>query len=249
MPIKSIHALRYSLVGMFLGCGAPVGLLFVQLVAEPERTIVEIISSQLLSYIYITISTTVVLGMFGAILGQKEDLLVAHSQRDAVTGLFNRGALNSYLESEVRRTQRYDHPLSLLLIDVDKLKDINDEFGHQAGDWALVAVAEGIKRSIRTTDFAGRFGGDEFTIVAPSTTLQHAMELGDRVRKNILEVGEKLENPNGCPCPTVSVGISAGGGKGQENGDQLTSSTLIAQADQALYSAKEKGRDRVERYQ
>src|SRR6185503_16026373 len=119
------------------------------------------LASELAVYVYLTVSTTVAFSVFGWIIGRKSDRLDTMSLSDALTGLGNRRQLDRRVREELARAARYHTPLALLLIDVDRLKDINDRGGHQAGDHALKQVAEAIAATARRTDSAARFGGDE----------------------------------------------------------------------------------------
>ncbi len=110
------------------------------------------------------------------------------STTDSLTGLCNRRALTETLHYEIERAQRYDTDLSLILCDVDKFKPINDTYGHAAGDAALQAVSEALKTSLRTTDILGRYGGDEFMIILPETSLAGAKMLAEKVRLAVSEI-------------------------------------------------------------
>lgn len=155
------------------------------------------------------------------------------SVTDAMTGLHNRLKLDSSLTEELQRAQRYGHPLCLILFDIDNFKLVNDTFGHQAGDTVIVAVADTVRSNVRATDIAGRWGGEEFLVICPDTTLQGACDLAERIRKAITaqdfgEIGRK----------TCSFGVAmyhAGMNKDE----------LLGHADTALYAAKREGRDRI----
>ena len=152
---------------------------------------------------------------------------------DALPRLYNRLKLDTTLSTEVERANRYGHQLSLILFDVDNFKQVNDTYGHQAGDAVLIAIAEIVRTVVRTIDIAGRWGGEEFLIICPDTDLQGAAELAERLRHAIAQhdfgtVGHK----------TSSFGVSLH----QRN---ATLDELLAQADRALYRAKESGRNCV----
>jgi diguanylate cyclase (GGDEF)-like protein len=154
------------------------------------------------------------------------------SLTDALTGVGNRAAFDERLAEEVYRAMRYGSALSLLLIDVDRFKDFNDQFGHQAGDAALRSVAEAL-RCARPSDFLARYGGEEFAVILPTTTRDGASILAERMRKAVAIAA----------CPhrplTVSIGsstLAAGCTDG---------AALVAAADKALYAAKQGGRNRV----
>lgn len=156
------------------------------------------------------------------------------SVTDRLTGLFNRHKLDVSFVDELRRADRYKRPLSIILFDIDHFKSVNDTFGHQVGDDILVTMADIIRRNIRDTDIAGRWGGEEFLLLCPETNKSGVVRLAEKLR-TILEahafpvVGQK----------TASFGVvtvEAGGDAHQ----------LLARADQALYKAKESGRNRIE---
>ena len=151
---------------------------------------------------------------------------------DALTGLANRRQLDFALGREVARTVRTKEPLSVALIDIDHFKDINDTFGHVAGDEVLREVAGALARSVRDVDLVSRYGGEEFAIVLPNCASAGALVVIERVRAAVASVG-------GVAKVTVSAGIATGAGEGTE-GD-----SLIAAADEALYESKRAGRDRA----
>ncbi|MBI4040800.1 MAG: diguanylate cyclase [Deltaproteobacteria bacterium] len=158
--------------------------------------------------------------------------------KDPLTGFYNRYALKEILKKEIDRAKRYHRHLSLLMIDVDYFKSINDEFGHLVGDTILEEIADILKASVRKTDVLSRFGGEEFAVILPETTIGHATMLAERIRKKIEEhnytpwIGNKKI--------TVSIGIS-----NYHTPDQKSDLVLIHSADQALYAAKKEGRNKV----
>lgn len=158
--------------------------------------------------------------------------------KDPLTGLYNRYFFKDMLRSEIDRARRYDRHLSLLMIDIDYFKKINDLFGHLIGDHVLVELAEILKISFRKTDIITRFGGEEFAIILPETTIGHATMLAERIRKKIehYDYSHLIKHE---PL-TVSIGISNYHTPGQKN-----DITLIHSADKALYAAKKEGRNKV----
>ena len=131
-----------------------------------------------LAYAYLLVATLVMMTVLGWIVGRKEDLLGRLSTTDPLTGLANRRRLRAAFADELNRAARYETPLSLLLIDLDRLKDINDRHGHADGDRALQLVAEALRRSCRATDLAARYGGDEFVVLAVNTPANEARVAG-----------------------------------------------------------------------
>lgn len=160
------------------------------------------------------------------------------STTDSLTGLLNRRALTDTLNHEIDRAQRYDSDLSLLLCDVDKFKKINDTYGHAAGDRALQAVAESLKNTIRKADILGRYGGDEFMIILPETSLDGAKNIAEKIRLFASESDVALPG-KGRIRLTLSIGV-AGCCTPLDDID-----TLVSLADTALYTSKEGGRNRV----
>lgn len=156
------------------------------------------------------------------------------SIKDQLTGLYNRRKVDEVLMYELDRSKRYSSSLSLLLVDIDHFKKVNDNFGHSVGDSVLKEFAKILLEDKRSTDFIGRWGGEEFVIILPNTTIENAVLIGERVRKTT----EKKEFST-VKKVTVSVGITT-----YEEEDSLDS--LFDKADNALYRAKRGGRNRVE---
>ncbi|MFW5812571.1 MAG: GGDEF domain-containing protein [Alkalispirochaetaceae bacterium] len=165
---------------------------------------------------------------------QYEDL---HQQAttDGLTGAYNRRYFDEFLASELSRAHRYGHPLSVLLLDIDRFKKYNDTWGHQAGDKALRQMVEIMHSSVREVDMIARYGGEEFVVILPETDASGAMQVGEKFRRQLrseLTEGGEL---------TVSIGVSSfDGGKPGSTGEQL-----VGRADRALYEAKDAGRDCV----
>lgn len=162
--------------------------------------------------------------------------LAALATVDALTGVSNRRALDDRLAVEHARWTRYQQPFSCFLIDIDHFKKVNDTWGHPVGDKVLTAVAQAIVTTIRASDLGGRFGGEEFMVLAPETTGADAMVLGERLRRNI---AEHVQAVGGLPPVTVSIGLATSDTCGG------SADAIVASADAALYEAKKTGRDRV----
>ena len=159
------------------------------------------------------------------------------ARKDYLTNLANRKAFEEQLRLEEERAQRYNRPLSLLMIDVDNFKGVNDSLGHEWGDNVLRMIAQTIATTIRQTDFAARYGGEEFAVILPETEVANALRLGDRIRLAIRE--SPIATPRGLLLLTVSIGASSNRIMSSDRG-------LDRDADQALYLAKRRGKDRVE---
>jgi len=168
-----------------------------------------------------------------AFLFQKVKRLALH---DEMTGLFNYRHFRRCLEMEVKRSQRYKRSFTLLMIDMDNLKVINDKLGHMAGDDAIRHIAETLKNGTRASDIAARYGGDEFAVILPETPAEMAALVAERLKEKIYkEIGA---DPDG-PVISVSIGAAA------FPGDASSSAELIAAADQALYRAKYFGKNTI----
>lgn len=155
---------------------------------------------------------------------------------DQLTGLYNRHKVKESLASEVERARRYGRPLSLIMVDIDDLKPINDTYGHPAGDSVLKQVADAIQTHTRRVDLAARIGGDEFLVLLPEAGLDVATEVAKRVRTEI----------TGAPFEEVTISISVGVGQwGEEFG---TPQGFLHAVDQALYKAKRSGSTKIFTY-
>jgi len=160
------------------------------------------------------------------------------STHDGLTKLKTRREIEHLLGFEVERARRYNRPLSVILLDIDHFKLVNDRYGHQAGDEALRVVSKTIKKEVRKIDFVGRYGGEEILVIAPETCLEKSKALAQRLHDAVGKTPILLDNKE-----TVSVTVSIGVASFSES--QNTIQTLIKEADEALYRAKESGRDQV----
>ena len=165
--------------------------------------------------------------------------LQQQSMRDPLTGLFHRGMFDTLLGAQVARSMRSGHAVSLMMVDVDRFKQVNDLFGHREGDEVLRAVARTLQTSIRASDFACRFGGEEFAVLLPDTAVEDAFGLAERIRSAVTSEC-RLRTLAGTVQPiTISIGI-AGAPR-----EAMTADALIELADRRLYEAKRSGRDRT----
>ena len=169
------------------------------------------------------------------------DKLVSDLEKEAIydplTKCFNKKEIGILFERFLKESIRYNKPLSIMMLDIDFFKKVNDTYGHLAGDFVLKEVANIIRSTIRNSDICGRFGGEEFVVVLPNTKLNGAMKLAERIRENIQNNKFIFQNQE-IPV-TISIGITSA-----SKNDSLFS--LIERADDALYEAKNKGRNRVE---
>ena len=226
----------YPLVGVLAGLGSPVGLALLRLGLADDVSlhgIVTEVAGDRLTYGYLVVSTALILASLGLALGRAADRLSSDAITDPLTGLHNRRKFRELLLAELARAARYRTPFSILLVDVDGLKQLNDVGGHQAGDAALMQVARALRETCRATDAAARWGGDEFMVLLPHADVEHAVTFARRARERL-----KSYSP-GARAVTISIGITdvarAGGSDLQK---------LYAAADAALYRAKSEGRDR-----
>ncbi len=153
--------------------------------------------------------------------------------RDPLTDLYNRRYLEDALEQELARAERQGYPVSIIMMDADKFKRINDRYGHKAGDRALQSLAKLIKRCTRRSDIPCRYGGEEFVIVLPNTTLEVAFERGEQIRADFL--AEELFGPGTAGQTSLSIGLAYYPAHGLRGEDVLDA------ADQAMYRAKSRG--------
>lgn len=225
----------YPLIAAAIALGAPAGLLAVRWATgalDDGASVVGLVTHDLPEFVYVTLSTVVAFSAFGYVLGRQADTLLEMSRSDSLTGLRNHRGFQERLAEEVARAARYHRePLSLLVVDVDGLKSINDRGGHDAGDLALRRVADAIRSGARQTDLTARVGGDEFAVIAPRTDADAATALGERIRSLVIA--------HGAAVVTVSIGVAT------MSGGQPPAAFLREVADTALYAAKRAGRNRV----
>ncbi len=167
-----------------------------------------------------------------------EKKLMELNMIDALTGVNNRRSLEVHLKEELDRHKRYDRSFSLIMFDIDHFKMVNDTYGHQCGDYILQSIATLISASIRGEDILARYGGEEFCCLLPETALASAKGIAERCRKKVANHSFKYQEQN--ISITISLGVSA------MNADTTSPDILLKRADDALYAAKNSGRNRVE---
>lgn len=172
-------------------------------------------------------------------LKRSNELLLEISNTDYLTRLFNRRYLMEAMDKEVHRTLRKGGNLSILIMDIDHFKLVNDTYGHIQGDWVLQIVSKYLSKGLRNYDVAARYGGEEFVAILPDATIKEALFVAERVRLSIQEI--KFEGELSPLSLTVSLGVAAFPAEGCYTVDEF-----IKLADDALYRAKSKGRNRVE---
>lgn len=230
----------YPLAGAAIALISPMGLLLLRGLQKPGalslRTLELELHAERATYAYSAVSTLLVFVFFGWLVGRKGDALQAASSTDPLTGLWNRRYFEVRLREELARIARTDGSLAVLLVDLDRLKQINDQFGHHAGDRALQHVGARLRSTCRAMDTVARVGGDEFAVLLPGVRAEQAMEVAERILSAVAtapEVPGELET-------TVSIGISD-----TERASAKQIEALYLSADGALYQAKTQGRNRA----
>ena len=235
------RGVRYACAGGILSTGAPLGLVAVRLATKPKAAVsidagMREIAADAATYAYVGVSTAAAFALLGYLLGRQADRLARLSETDALTGLANTRGFFRRLDSELDRSRRYRTPLALLLVDLDRLKAINDRHGHRAGDEAIRTVAGVIRSELRRADLGARLGGDEFAILASSTAMAPAVALAGRIAAKTRRASPPYRL-------TTSIGVAAFepvAGRGAPD-----AATLVRAADRAMYDAKRGGRDMV----
>jgi diguanylate cyclase (GGDEF)-like protein len=166
----------------------------------------------------------------------KNHLHYEHALRDVKTGLYNHGFFMTRLKEEVVRSKRQPHASSVIVMDVDKFKNFNDTYGHLAGDQVLEKLAQVIRQNVRSEDIPSRFGGEEFTVLLPSTEISTAWKIAERLRTSVsaMQVPWEVQLPQ----VTISLGVFA-----FDKNSNMDTVDILRRADEALYISKAKGRN------
>jgi len=213
----------YPVLGTLLALAVPTALLFA--LGVPDT------GDGRIAFVGVVYSTAVVFALLGNLLGSSFDEVRRLSITDPLTGLFNRRHFGRRLSEETKRAQRYGHAASVLYVDIDRLKVINDDFGHKAGDGALVAVGRALLDNVRTIDVVARIGGDEFAVLLPETSAAQVSALSQRVLTEVAWQGDlRLSGL------AISIGIAE-----LNSATDLEPDDLLVAADDALYRAKAAG--------
>jgi len=182
----------------------------------------------------LNLSEFIAMSISNAVLYEQANKLAV---TDGLTGISNRQSVEKSLQIEFERSKRYNSPLSLILLDVDHFKDVNDTYGHQKGDEILIAFAALLKKACRANDIAARYGGEEFLMILPQSNAQGAFKIAERVREEMMKISFTGNESNFAV--TVSCGVA------EFNKDYESINKLITVADRALYEAKNGGRNKT----
>ncbi len=242
--MRSLRA-SYTAIGFLLGVGAPVGALLTRFMFMPQVRSAPFadLAANRFFYIYQLVGSCIVFALAGWVAGghaerlrDAESFYHALAEHDPLTGLYNARAFRNRYGRSLERAARMRQPLSLLLIDVDFLKRINDRFGHAMGNKALLHVANSLREAKRAEDSAARWGGDEFAILLDGADPSAARRVAEKVLAQVRQT--PVPFTRGRLTVTVSVG-------GCTAFNVTADSDLFATADRELYSAKHAGRDRA----
>jgi len=243
------HSLAYPAVGALLGVGSPVGAFLLRYwLADPVLKMTwarNELDYNFLFYAYMAFGTVAAFMVYGYALGLRSehqkfsnrmlsarvDELHLKSVTDALSGAFTYGYLYEVLEIEIQRTLTDKSPLSVMIVDIDEFKRVNDSHGHLFGDRVIRETAETISAHVRSHDVLGRYGGDEFVVLMPGADAAVALHVAERVRAGVAKNGYMT---------TVSIGVAT-----YDGATQAKPSDLLHLADMNLYQAKRDGRDRV----
>lgn len=228
----SLPALR-ALYGFCLAIVMPTGWILIQWLAGRNPFSAEIFDGLL--YTYITLISGLLFGSIGFMIGKREQTMTDLALSDSLTGLYNKRYFQNRLDQEFERFQRYGTPMSLVQIDLDHFKYVNDTWGHQAGDVVLKEVAKAVQNNLRTGEIAARVGGEELCIIVCNSKADAAFKLAERLRRAIKEVEVDWHG--------AKINVSASFGIADAEPNILTKWQLYERADKALYQAKEHGRD------
>lgn len=236
----STHVL-YALAGLGVAAAGPALLLLLRMI-EAGQFSASVLRAELAedvnAYLLLAVSAAITFSAIGLLIGRQIERLSHLSSTDPLTGLANLRAFEERLGAELARAMRFNQPLAVLLLDVDRLKEINDRYGHASGDSALRHVAHAIERELRTVDLAARRSGDEFAILAPGSDHHTGKVLASRVLARIATPRPGAKPPR----VTASVGVV----EFRAGGQRPTSvAALLRDGDEALYAAKRAGRNTV----
>jgi diguanylate cyclase (GGDEF)-like protein len=225
----------YPVLGVGLALAAPIGLVVVRALAAGEvptlAWALEDFRHLPVTYSYVASSTVVAFAILGYLLGRSFDRVRHLSITDPLTGLFNRRHYGHRVAEELARARRGHRATCMLCVDIDRLKMINDAFGHKAGDRAIIAISRILAKSVRAVDTVARVGGDEFAVLLPETSATHAVVLSQRILNEVARHSDELTGGL-----AVSIGITE-----LDATAEATQEALFAAGDAALYRVKGAG--------
>lgn len=234
----------YPLIGLLLGAGAPVGSFLIRSLAISSVRDQPLgdLRAHAFFYLYELVATSLVFAIAGYLAGRRADRLrrgqaYYHdlAEHDSLTGLHNARAFVDRYRRALEHAAVAGEPLAMILIDVDKLKEINDALGHEAGNQALIQVADALRESKRTVDVAARWGGDEFAILLEAADVAAAMRVAEGIVARLRDGPSRLEHTT----VSVTIGICAAE-------QPSVSRDLFEAADRALLAGKAHGRNTIE---
>jgi diguanylate cyclase (GGDEF)-like protein len=227
----------YPILGALAALAIPLGLPLVRAFASSTRPTWAFAHADLIAnratYGYVTLASLAAMTTLGALLRKWSRRADRVAATDSLTGLFNRRHFAAQLSTEMSRDRRGGRPTCVMCVDLDHLKAINDGEGHQAGDEALVAVAQVLSQNVRSSDMVARFGGDEFAVLLPGVASREAAAVGERILTDVARRSTRGRERLG-----VSIGIA-------ELSATATPNQFLVAADAALYWSKRAGGGRV----
>ncbi len=235
----------YAMIGAILGLGAPVGSLILRVLIPTHHglraALLQEWGQASFFYIYMTIGTMTAFALFGYLLGRRSEGLNQSAITDGLTGAYNHRYLHERLEQEIERSDRYQAPLTCLILDVDDFKKVNDLCGHPFGDTVLVEITRLIHETVRRTDLVGRYGGEEFLVIMPQTNAEEALPIAQRIVSLIADHPFVFKGIISM-CVTISIGLAT---YPSLEHDITNKSSLLSAADQSLYKAKRTGKNKA----
>lgn len=222
-------SLSYATIGLLVALGDPAA---------------DVLGLTSLSWLAFTVAALLLLAYVGTIAGraqrQAREAALRLSRYDALTGLYNRGAFFAAVDREIKRVERTGRGFCVLMLDLDDLKPVNDTFGHPAGDQLLRAITEVVLRTVRATDLAGRYGGDEFVVLLPETDAEGAFVVAEKLRRDVSSLAVRVQDRS--VRTSVSLGLVT------YPDDGRTIEELLSAADAAMYEAKRRGKNQIVGY-
>jgi len=238
--LPNSHRFKRVLQGLLLSIGSPLGWLIISVVEGTP--VLQALGGNVGLYLYLSISTAAVFMFLGAYIGANEERLMSQALVDQLTGIYNNRYFHEHLHIEYSRARRRNEALSLILIDLDHFKRINDNYGHVVGDKLLRRVAQAMKHCSREWETVARVGGEEFCVILATCNQQQAFTAAERFRQVVSQAVVNSEEGKDVRI-TASAGIATSGDVVGNEWD------LYAAADKAMYQAKESGRNRCCAYE